>query len=82
MSPKRTKNLQNLKFHNSSYNFGVHLYSIKCADCPASYVGETERPLAKRLKEHRHPESPVCEHMTEENHRFNRDRGGCGGEVP
>ncbi len=32
-------------------------------------IGETERPaLAKRLKEHRRPESPVCEHMTEESH--------------
>ncbi len=49
------------------------VYSIKCAECPVSYVGETERPLAKRLKEHRRPESPVCEHMTEESHRFNRE---------
>ncbi len=36
----------------------------------ASYVGETERPLAKWLKEHRRPKSPVCEHMTEVSHRF------------
>ena len=47
------------------------VYSIKCADCPASYVGEAESTLAKRLKEHRRPESPVSEHMTEESHRFN-----------
>ncbi len=51
------------------------VYSIKCADCPASYIWETERPLAKQLKEHHCPESPVCEHMTEDSHRFNREDG-------
>ncbi len=49
------------------------VYSIECADCPASYIGETERPLAKRPKEHRRPEPPVSEHMTEESHRFDRE---------
>ncbi len=28
------------------------VHSVKCADGPASYIGKTERPLAKRLKEH------------------------------
>ena len=46
------------------------VYSIKCADCPVSYIRETERPLVKRFKEHRRPGSPGSEHITKESHRF------------
>ena len=46
------------------------VYQITCANCPATYVGETERPLAKRLKEHQHPGSPVSDHLVEHNHNF------------
>ncbi len=55
----------------------------KCANYPASYIGETKRPRAKRLMEHRHLISPLREHMTEESHRFNlEDVAVSSGEVP
>ncbi len=36
----------------------------------AAYVGETKKPLAKWLKEHQHPGSPVSDHIVEHNHNF------------
>ncbi len=39
----------------------------------AAYVGETERPLAKRLKEHQRPGSPVSNHLVEHNHSFTNE---------
>ena len=47
------------------------IYHISCDNCPAQYIGETERVLAKRLKEHHKPPSPVGEHMTNKHHKFN-----------
>ena len=45
------------KLHRS----GV-VYGLKYADCPASYVGESARPLRTRIREHKRPASPVGEH--------------------
>lgn len=46
------------------------VYQIQCEDCPAHYVGETERQLGKRIKEHQRPSSPVHHHMDYNNHNF------------
>ncbi len=49
------------------------MYQITCANCPTSYmsyVGETRRPLAKRLKAHQLHSSPVSAHLAENNHSY------------
>ena len=49
------------------------VYRIQCGDCPASYVGETERNLGKRVKEHsyRGTSSAFEEHCTSHKHSIN-----------
>jgi len=49
------------------------VYQIKCNDCDASYVGETERSLKARFMEHRRPSSTGSEvsghlHSDQEGH--------------
>ena len=46
------------------------VYHIGCQDCPAHYIGETERQLGKRIKEHQRPASPVHHHMDYNKHSF------------
>ena len=52
------------------------VYCIPCADCPASYVGETKRRLGKRMDEHRRAVqkaefevSALAEHAWKSDHR-------------
>ncbi len=52
--------------------YGV-VYQITCTNCPAAYVGEIERPLAMRLREHQHPGSPVNDHLVDHNHSFTKE---------
>jgi predicted GIY-YIG superfamily endonuclease len=55
------------------------IYSIPC-ECGRSYIGETSRPLAVRLCEHRHnlqqgllEKSKLAQHTYEEGYRVGRD---------
>jgi hypothetical protein len=55
------------------------IYSIPC-ECGRSYIGETGRPLAVRLREHRHnleqgrlEKSKLAQHAYEEGHRIGWD---------
>ena len=45
------------------------VYHYQCQDCPAQYIGETERSLATRVSEHRSRESsPVRAHKVDTKH--------------
>ena len=53
------------------------VYSIPCAECPRTYIGQTGRSLDLRLQEHRRAlknadvaASAVAEHLFEAGHRF------------
>ena len=46
------------------------VYHIKCQDCSSHYIGETERTLGKRVKEHHRESSPVGLHLKEKEHSF------------
>ena len=49
------------------------IYKIQCDNCPASYIGETERKLGKRVVEHKKETSAVGSHMSENKHQFSED---------
>ena len=45
------------------------VYHYQCQDCPAQYIGETERSLATRVSKHRSRESsPVRAHKVDTKH--------------
>ena len=45
------------------------VYQLTCQDCEASYIGETERALKQRLKEHLKDSSLVGHHMGYNKHK-------------
>jgi hypothetical protein len=56
------------------------VYSIPC-DCGISYIGETGRPLAVRIREHKYnlklgllEKSKLAQHAYEEDHRVSWDK--------
>ena len=50
------------------------VYHIECAGCNATYIGETERALRKRLKEHHRESSPVGAHIRDAGHTFSDEQ--------
>ena len=51
----------------------VLVYQIDCGNCTASYVGEIECKLGKRVQEHHKDSSPIGLHMAEHGHKFEED---------
>ena len=49
------------------------VYHLSCKDCDAQYIGETERALRHRLKEHHRDASPVGHHLGYNQHRLDSD---------
>ena len=50
------------------------VYKIVCNDCPEKYVGETERVLSARYKEHHRPSlSSVGHHVQYRRHSIDND---------
>ena len=54
------------------------VYRIQCEECPASYIGETERSLKTRFNEHRRPSSSNSEvarhiHVEQPDHTVKMD---------
>ncbi len=49
------------------------VYNLKCQDCDAQYVRETERAMKHRLKEHSRDSSPVGHHMGYHQHKLDTD---------
>ncbi len=48
------------------------VYQVECPECPLTYIGETGRTLATRMKYHltlRNPLTAVGEHSAHEHHR-------------
>ena len=49
------------------------VYKIACNDCEATYVGETERKLNTRFKEHHRSSSPVGQHVEQRRHSIDEE---------
>ncbi len=50
------------------------IYAVKCGGCDSGYVGETSRPLKKRIMEHQRDSSPVSQHTNDSGHPVNYDQ--------
>ena len=52
------------------------VYQVECPECPLTYIGETGRMLATRMKDHlnlRNPLTAVGEHCAHEHHTITKD---------
>ena len=52
------------------------VYQLNCSDCNAKYIGETARPLRKRLAEHKGTSSPspVAHHLNSTGHKLSQEK--------
>ena len=51
-------------------------FQVECPECPLTYIGETGRTLATRMKDHlnlRNPLTAVGEHCAHEHHKITKD---------
>ena len=59
------------------------IYKVTCAECPATYVGETGRTLDCRIKEHKRATekkdvaNKIAVHQTETKHRIEWEGATC-----
>ena len=59
------------------------VYKIKCCDCQASYIGETDRNLSTRLTEHKRAtrngdaNNHIAEHHLQTKHQIDWDSATC-----
>ena len=77
--PKNYRSLSNLIVRGKDKTLKTKknavVYKLSCKDCDASYIGETKRPVAVRIKEHtRKVGSVISDHCLEANHMFDFDR--------
>ena len=52
------------------------VYQVECPECPLTYIGETGRTLAMRIKDHlnlRNPLTDVGEHCAHDHHKITKD---------
>ena len=54
------------------------VYKFKCGGCTSTYIGESGRPLGKRIKEHcsvrKSSTSAISEHIRSTNHQFDPEQ--------
>ncbi len=50
------------------------IYAVKCGGCDSGYVGETSRPLKKRIMEYQRDSSPLSQHANDSGHPVNYDQ--------
>ena len=52
------------------------VYQVECPECPLTYIGETGRTLATRMKDHldlRNPQTAVGEHCAHNDQKITKD---------
>ena len=64
------KRLKSPKDKNSISNMCGVVYQLECSEWGENYIGETERPLKKRLNEHHRDSSPVGHHLSYSGHHL------------
>ena len=75
--------LTNVKDNDEHEDRPGTVYEIKCSDCQATYIGETDRNLTTWLDEHKRAtkkndfNNNIAEHHLKTNHTINRGPATC-----